>query len=185
MADDEHREAADEIVDSSTVRRVFRRQTSRSQFQFVDDLGHVLGMMTRQSFLLINGTTTTEAGSFRSVGTGFNPRMEDSETGERILGRGIGWRLPDGEELSVHMSRPRSHLFALHRVLRYRFELRDSTGAVVIELSWLPPVAPFRGKFPNGQAVLARELQPTVELVPLLSYAFQKFQGACQPSGGA
>jgi hypothetical protein len=131
--------------------------------------------MTRRRFLL-NGTTTTEAGSFRSVGTGFNHRMEDCRTGERVFGRGIGLRLPDGEKLSSHISRGRA---------RDRTdELRDSEGTVVIELSWLPPASTRLGPFSNGQAALALELQPSVDLVPLLSYAFQWFQYACQPKGG-
>jgi hypothetical protein len=187
MVGDDRPEGANEVVVPSTVRQVFRRRTSRSEFQFVDDRDQVLGVMAirpSQRFLLNNGTTTTKAGSFRSVGTGLNHRMEDCRTGERVLGQGIGWRLPDGQQLSVQMSIPRRRPFTSPRVLEYRFQLRDSDGLGVIELTWLPPVSPFWGKFPNGEAVLASKLPRTIELVPLLSYAFQRFQHASQPSGG-
>jgi hypothetical protein len=156
-------------------RYVFRRQTSKLEFEFVDDRTQVLGVMTRRLHLL-NGTTTTEVGSFRSIGTGFNHRMEDCRTGERILGRRVGWRLPNGEKLTVRIS-------SALRLRNKRFRLRSFDRTVVVELSWLPPLR-GRGRFSYGQAEFAAFVQPSVELVPLLSYAFQRFQIACSSAGG-
>lgn len=58
--------------------------------------------------------------------------------------------------------------------------LRDSNGAVVIELSWQEPVSPWPAMLSNGTAALVL-VDPSVELVPLLSYAFQMFQWLCAP----
>jgi hypothetical protein len=69
MTTGERVEDSDDGVAKPELRYVLRRQTSRYEYQFVDDLGHVLGVMRRRRGLL-NGNTTTDNGSFRSVGTG-------------------------------------------------------------------------------------------------------------------
>jgi hypothetical protein len=110
------------------------------------------------------------------MGTAFNHRMVDLTTYESVLGRGIGWRLPDGRRVNMAVTRGRPR--------NRSCEIKDENGMVVLRLKWMPPAAPWRGHCPVATAELLGGIEPTDDLIPLLAYAFQWFGYACQYKGG-
>jgi hypothetical protein len=159
---------------------MLRRQTSRLEYQFVDDIGTVLGTMQQKSTWLpvwvLNATITTALGQYCFRGTGFNHRVEDLATGERVLGTRVGLRLPDHSQVKF--------LSAHRRRGKRTWQLTDQQSRPVTTVGWLPPVHPWRGRFPLGQATLRPGLEPTPDLVPLIAYLFQLFEDECRPHGG-
>jgi len=153
---------------------VKRRKTSSRTFEFVDDQNEIIGTMRRR--WTGNGTTSTPHGTYQSVGLGAR-RMVNLATSEVLLGKGVGWRLPDGRAMVAHKSR--GHADAT-------LYFSDPSGAAVLHLKWLPPVSPYWGSFPSGVASFAKEIDRELDLVPVISFAFQMFAAACTiQRGGA
>jgi hypothetical protein len=168
---------------SGNSAHLHRRLVSKREFHFIDDEGQVLGSL-RSSPALLNGTTTTAAGSYRSTGTRFNHRMVHIGTGAVVLGGRVGWRLPNGEPLTSKFrwsigtqsraERVSARLWTYRHEER-RFDLMHESGTVAIRLRWVNTRGARRW-YARGTAEFARGLAPTVDLVPLVSFAFQRFQ---------
>jgi hypothetical protein len=184
----DRRPRADELMDerdepSHEVRHVLRRQTSRGRYEFVDDRGDVLGLMRRR-FYLNSEVTRTDTGTFRNRGLVLR-RMYDEQTGDAIFSRRRArYRLPGGAPLSEHLLDSGTKRRGRSAPQERRLELRDSGGVVIIALSWLGPRGGMASRaFTLGRADLFG-LQPSAELVPLLSWSFFEFQMKSISGGG-
>jgi hypothetical protein len=155
-------------------RSISRNKTSSGEYEFRDDGGQVLGTGTIRR---TTTTTRTSIGVFEHT----PGKMVKVETNEVIVGPGAGLYLPDGRRMTISASVGST---PLRSALRTKFLLLGNDGVPLIDLRWLPPVAPWRGHFPNGVATLGDGLEPTVDLVPLISYAFLEYSRRMMTRGG-
>jgi hypothetical protein len=166
-------------------------RNAADEYVMVDDGGEVLATVRYRRFTSWPQTIVTRQTTYEYRGI-IRPRMVERAIGATVLSDDAGLLLPDGRRVEPRLlrlekagasTRPKIGPTALHAASRWRAELVDETGRVVVDLRWLPAIRRLNPRS-CAKADLAPGLEPDADLAPLLVYAFIWFGLRTTPGGG-